>query len=118
MYSDKRGMDKNHPEQNLSDKRPPDKKPGQKTQRTIVREFVKGAFVRVFCTRPTKNRGGGPRCVTDFRGGGGPGWCGMWGERGGGVGAGGGGGDWCRQGGGGTGGGRRWGGGGGGGSKL
>jgi len=46
------GMDKNHPEENLSDKTP-----GQKPPRTIESEFVQGAFVRVFCTRPTKNRG-------------------------------------------------------------
>ena len=54
------GMDKNLPGQNLPDKRPPDKPPGQK--------FVQWAFVRAFCTRPTKNRVGGPRCVTYFRG--------------------------------------------------
>ena len=47
MYSHRRGRDKNHPEQNLR----------IKTPRTIEREFVEGAFVRVFCTRPTKNRG-------------------------------------------------------------
>jgi len=59
----------NHPGQNLPDKRPSDKTPGQKPARTIEREFVQGAFVRVFCTRhrPTKNRGV-PRCVTYFRG--------------------------------------------------
>src|SRR6218665_823523 len=60
-------MDKNLPGQNLPDKRPPDKPPGQKPQRTIEREFVQGAFVRVFCTRPTQ------RCVTHFLGG--PGMC-------------------------------------------
>src|SRR6218665_805605 len=60
-------MDKNHPGQNLPDKRPPDKTPGQTPPRTIEREFVQGAFVRVFCTRRTKNRGG-PRCVTYFGG--------------------------------------------------
>jgi len=54
MYSDRRGNRQNHP--------------GQKPLRTIEREFVQGAFVRVFCTRPTKNRGG-PRCVTYFQGG-------------------------------------------------
>src|SRR6218665_3443463 len=52
-------MDKNHPGQNLPDKSPPDKSHGQKPPRTIVREFVKGGFVRDFCTRPTKIRGGG-----------------------------------------------------------
>jgi len=45
----------------------PDKTPWTKTPRTIEREFVQGAFVWVFCTRPTKNRGG-PRCVTYFWG--------------------------------------------------
>ena len=72
MYSDRTGTDKNHPEQNLPDKRPSDKTPGQKPQRTIEGEFVQGAFVRVFCAGPTKNRG-----VRDvrrtFRGG--PGMC-------------------------------------------
>src|SRR6218665_2423330 len=43
------------------------KKPGQKPPRTIEIEFVQGTFVRGFCTRPTKNRGG-PRCVTYFQG--------------------------------------------------
>ena len=57
MYSDRTGTDKNHPGQNLPDKRPPDKTPGQKPLRTIETEFIQGAFVRVFCTRPTKNRG-------------------------------------------------------------
>jgi len=57
MYSDRRGTDKNHPGQNLPDKRPSDKRPGQKPPRTIQTEFVQAAFVRVFCTRPNKNRG-------------------------------------------------------------
>src|SRR6218665_2372797 len=43
------------------------KPPGQRPLRTIEIEFVQGTFVRDFCTRPTKNRGGGPRCVTYFR---------------------------------------------------
>ena len=51
------GKDKNHPGQNLPDKRPLTKPPGQKLPQTIEREFVQGAFVWVFCTRPTKNRG-------------------------------------------------------------
>ena len=59
------GTDKNHPGQNLPDKNPLTKALGQKPPRTIETEFVQGAFVRVFCTRPTKN-GGGPRCVTYF----------------------------------------------------
>src|SRR6218665_2545042 len=69
MYSDRTETNKNHPRENLPDKRPPDKTPGQKPPRTIETEFVQGAFVWIFCTRPSKNRGG-PRCVTYFRGGG------------------------------------------------
>src|SRR6218665_388882 len=38
-------------------KDPLTKSPGQKPPRTIEREFVQGIFVRVFCTRPTKNGG-------------------------------------------------------------
>jgi len=53
MYSDRRGMIKNYPGHKLPDERHPDKK----TRRTIEREFVQGAFVRVFCTRLTKIRG-------------------------------------------------------------
>jgi len=66
------GMDKNHPEQNLQDKRLPDNYFGQKPQRTIERKFVQGALVRFFFTWPTKNGGsemcgvllGVPGCVT------------------------------------------------------
>ena len=48
--------------------KPPRTKPsGQKPSRTIEREFVRGAFVRIFFTRPTKNRGA-LRCVTYFWG--------------------------------------------------
>src|SRR6218665_2569872 len=43
------------------------KTPGQNPCERLI-EFVQGAFVRVLCTRTTKNRGG-PRCVTYFRGG-------------------------------------------------
>ena len=57
MHSDRRGTDKNHPGQNLPDKRPPDKTTGQKPPRTIETEFVQGTFVWDICTRPTKNRG-------------------------------------------------------------
>src|SRR6218665_2704299 len=67
MYSDRRGTDKNHPRQNSLDKRPPDKTPGHKPTRTIETEFVQGAFVRGFCTRPARNQRG-PRCVAYFRG--------------------------------------------------
>ena len=52
------------------------KTPGQETPRTIERICTEGfstAFVRVSCTRPTKNRRGGPRCVMYFLGG--PGMC-------------------------------------------
>jgi len=47
------GTDKNHPGQNLSDKRLPDKFPANNSE-----SFLQGAFVRVFCTKPTKNWGG------------------------------------------------------------
>ena len=46
------GTDKNHPRQKTLWQNP-----GQKPPRTIEREFVQGAFVRVSCTRSTKNRG-------------------------------------------------------------
>ena len=44
----------------------PEQNPRTKTPRTIERYFVQGVFVRDFCT--TKNREGGPRSVTYFRG--------------------------------------------------
>src|SRR6218665_1060406 len=50
-----------------TDKNQPGQTPGQKPPQTIEIEFVQRAFVRDFCTRPTKNRGG-PRRVTYFRG--------------------------------------------------
>src|SRR6218665_136704 len=75
MYSDRRGNG-----QNLPDKRPSDTSPGQKPPRTIQR-ICTGGFCLFFCTRPNKNRGGGPRCVTYFRGV--PGWVTKW-DRGGG----------------------------------
>src|SRR6218665_4229108 len=60
MYCDRRG----------NGQKPAWTKPlGQKPPRTIEIEFVQGTFVWDFCTRPTKNRGGGPECVTYFRGG-------------------------------------------------
>ena len=61
-------MDKNHLRQNL-----PDKTSRIKTPRTIEREFVLVAFVRVFCTRPTKNREGGSEMCDVLSGG--PGMC-------------------------------------------
>src|SRR6218665_1974712 len=68
MYSDRTGTDKNHPGQNLPDKRPPEKKPDKNPREQLRQNLYKGAFLRVFCTRPPKNRGGGSRCVTYFRG--------------------------------------------------
>src|SRR6218665_2340833 len=59
MYCDRRGN---------GQKPTRTKPPGQKPPRTIEIEFVHGTFVRDFCTRPTKNRVGGPRRVTYFRG--------------------------------------------------
>src|SRR6218665_1363676 len=68
MYSDRRWNGQKPPRTKPSRQKtkPPDK------TRTIEREFVQGAFVRAFCTRPTKNRGsktcdvllGVPGCVT------------------------------------------------------
>ena len=55
-------MDKNHSGQNLPDKRPLDKTPGQKPLRTIEREFVQGAFVRVFVLGLLKMGGGFDMC--------------------------------------------------------
>src|SRR6218665_347781 len=49
--------------QNLPRTNLPDyKDPRTKTPRTIEREFVQGLFVRVFCSRPTKNGGGSEMC--------------------------------------------------------
>src|SRR6218665_3856695 len=45
------------------------KPPRQKPLRTIEIEFVQGTFVRDFCTRPTKNRGGGPEMGEVLSGG-------------------------------------------------
>ena len=61
-------MDKNHPGQNLPHKRPPDKTPCTKPPRTTEREFVQGAFVQVFCTKRTKNRGDSEMCDALFGG--------------------------------------------------
>src|SRR6218665_3214281 len=59
---------KTTPDKTLPDKRSPDKTPQTKSHREQVRHnLYKGAFVRVFCTKPSENRGG-PRCVTYFRG--------------------------------------------------
>ena len=58
MYSDRMGTDKSKPQTKSSRQKTPDKTPGQKLPQTIETEFVPGAFVQVFCTRPSKNRGG------------------------------------------------------------
>ena len=55
MYSDRRGNDQKPPWTKPSRQR--QEPSGQKPLWTIEREFVQGAFVHVFCTRPTKNRG-------------------------------------------------------------
>ena len=78
------GTDKHHPAQNFPDKIPPDKAPRQKPSQTIEREFVQGAFVRIFVLGLVKIRGvrdvwrtfaGGPGCVTKCdRGQGGQNW--------------------------------------------
>ena len=66
------GLYKNHPGQILPDKRPPDKSPGQKLPQTIEREFVQGAFARVFVLGLLKI-GGSEMC--DVLLGGCPGMC-------------------------------------------
>jgi len=71
MYSDRRGNGQITPRTKPSRQNNPDKTPGQKSPRIIEREFVRGAFVRVFVLGLLK-MGGGPRCVTYF---GGPGMC-------------------------------------------
>src|SRR6218665_17736 len=62
MYSDRSGNGQKPPRANLPDKKPPDKTPEQKPPRTIEREFVQGAFVCFFCTRPKKNGEGSEMC--------------------------------------------------------
>src|SRR6218665_2673548 len=47
----------------------PDKTPRQKPPRTIEIECVQGTFVWDFCTRPTKNRGGGSELCDVLSGG-------------------------------------------------
>src|SRR6218665_1495853 len=48
MYSDRRGTDKNHPRQNLPDKRPPDKTPGQKPREQLRENLYKGLLSGFF----------------------------------------------------------------------
>src|SRR6218665_1927177 len=45
------------PRKNPYRQKTPGQNPRTKTLQIIEREFVQEAFVRVFCTRPTKNRG-------------------------------------------------------------
>ena len=61
------GTDKTTPVKTFQTKDPLTKTPGQKPLRTIEREFVQEAFVRVFVLGLLKI--GGPRCVTYFWGG-------------------------------------------------
>src|SRR6218665_154465 len=68
MYSDRKGVRrKTTPDKTFQTKDPQTKAPGEKPSRTIEREFVQGALVRIFCPMPTKNLGG-PKCVTYFWG--------------------------------------------------
>src|SRR6218665_3869611 len=67
MYSDRRENGQKPPRTKPSRQKTPDKTPRTKPPRTIEREFVHGAFVQAFCTRPTKI-GVGSRCVTYFWG--------------------------------------------------
>ena len=45
MYYDRRGTDKNHPGQNLLDKRPPDKSPREQLRENLYRELLSGFVV-------------------------------------------------------------------------
>src|SRR6218665_2369750 len=68
MYSEflrEGGKEKTTPDTTFQTKDPLTTLPRTKTLRTIEREVVQEAFVRNFCTRPTRN-GRGPRCVTYF----------------------------------------------------
>ena len=48
MYSDRIGTDKNHPGQNLPDKRPLTKPPDKNLREQLRENLYKGVFVRVF----------------------------------------------------------------------
>jgi len=74
------GTDKNHPGENLTDKRPPYKTPRTKTPANNWERICTGGFFPGFCIRPTKNQG-----VRDvWRTFGGPGMCDkVWQGRGG-----------------------------------
>src|SRR6218665_277752 len=72
MYSDRTGTDKIHPRQNLPDKRPPDKTPGQNPRKQLRQNLYKG-LLSGFFVLGLLIIGGVPRCVTYFRGRGMPG---------------------------------------------
>ena len=72
IYSDRRGTNKIHPGQNLPDKRPSDKTPGQPPHEQLRQNLYKGLLSGLLVLRRLKI-GGGPRCVTYFLGG--PGMC-------------------------------------------
>jgi len=65
-------MDKNHPRQNLPDKRPSDKPPGQNPLKQLRENLYKGFLSGFFVLGILKIGGGGPRC--DILSGG-PGMC-------------------------------------------
>src|SRR6218665_3057984 len=62
------GMDKNHPGLNLPDKRPSDKTPGKNPLEQLRENLYKGLLSGIFLLGLLKIGGGGPRCVTYFRG--------------------------------------------------
>src|SRR6218665_629435 len=64
MYSDRRGYGQKPPRKNLPDKRPPDKSPREQFRENLLRRLLSGFFVLDLL----KIGGGGPRCVTYFRG--------------------------------------------------
>src|SRR6218665_1374067 len=60
-------MDKNHSGQNLPDKRPSDKSPGQKPRQQLRENLYRGLLSGFFVLGLLK-KSGGPRCVTYFWG--------------------------------------------------
>jgi len=48
MYFDRRGTDKNHPGQNLPEKRPPDKSPGQNLRKQLGENLYRGLLTEFF----------------------------------------------------------------------
>src|SRR6218665_3605160 len=61
MYSDRRGVGKNHPGKNLPDKRSPDKSPRKQFRENLYMGLLSGFFLLGLL----KN-GGGSRCVRYF----------------------------------------------------